>query len=181
MVVVCPAVGVIFVSSLQFIREIWWMEAWLKSICLYSYFWILGARDFWYPAVNQATSSDLKLPFPIEHASTKWQFVNAMPVYYRMIGYISRVQVKEVGHIRSPLQSDHNCLQTTVHRPEGISTFLPYISPWETAKQNRKPQVCHRLWGLLAGRNSSYPQDSENSFLRGMLVEWLPSSKLTWQ
>lgn len=98
----------------------------------------------------------------------------AMPVYYRIIGYISRVQGKEVGHIRSPLQSDRNCLQTTVHRPEGISAFLPYyISPWETDKQSRKPQVYHRLWGLLAGRNSSYPQESENSFLRGLLVEWL--------
>lgn len=134
MVVVCPAVGAIFVSSLQFIREIWWMEAWQKGICLYSYFWILGAWDFWYPAVSQPTSSNLKLPFPIEHASTKWQFFNAMPCQFT-IGwldiiyiYISRVQVKEVGHIRSPLQSDHNCLQTTVHRPEGISTFLPYIS-----------------------------------------------------
>lgn len=92
-----------------------------------------------------------------------------------MIGYTGKpqVQVKEVGHIRSPLQSDHNCFQTTVHRPEGISTFLPYISPWETAKQSRKAQVYHRLSGLLARRNSSYPQESENSFLRGLLVEWL--------
>lgn len=63
------------------------MEAWLKGICLYSYFWILGAWDFWYPAVNEPTSSNLKLPFPIEHASTKWQFFNAMPCQFT-IGWL---------------------------------------------------------------------------------------------